>query len=74
MQTEVFPVFDHVLAVVEDAVESFVKMRHMIATVEIVIDEHLPVTGNFILLPFYETELVQTEIACSLWKWLRKTR
>src|SRR5205823_3792508 len=49
LQTEVLPVFNHVVAIIEDAVESLMKMRHMISTVQIVIDKHLPVTVKGIM-------------------------
>ena len=43
LQAEVFAVFDLVVAVSRNTIEPLVQMRHMIATVEIVIDKNVPV-------------------------------
>jgi hypothetical protein len=44
-------VFDRVVAVVENAVETFVQVRDVVATVEVVIDEYFPVAVEVIMSP-----------------------
>ena len=43
LQTEVLAVFDRVVSVIEDTVETFVQMRHVITAVQVVVDENFPV-------------------------------
>src|SRR5262245_14102215 len=47
------PVLDRVLAVVENAVEALVQMGHVIAAVEVVVDEHLPVAVESVVAPLH---------------------
>jgi len=42
-------VFYGVLLIVENTVKTFVQMRNVVAAIEIVVDEHLPIAGNVIL-------------------------
>jgi hypothetical protein len=42
-------VFNHVVAVVEDAVETFVEVGHVITTIEVVINKNLPITVKAIV-------------------------
>src|SRR5437667_5198722 len=51
LQAETLADLDVVLGVIENAVEALMKMRHVIATVEIVINEDLPVTFEMVLPP-----------------------
>ncbi len=41
-------VLDGVLLVIEDGIQSFVQMRHVISAVEIVVDKNLPVAMNVV--------------------------
>ena len=50
------PFVDRVFAVVEDAVEPLVEMRHVIAAVEIVVDEHLPVAVEGVRAPLHPVQ------------------
>ena len=44
-------VFDHVVAVIEHAVEAFVQVRHVITAVEIVVDKNFPVAVEAVMPP-----------------------
>ena len=57
------PIFilDGVLLVVEHAVQAFVKMRHVIATVEIVVHEHFPVAVQAVRTPLKEVNGAEIE-------------
>src|ERR1041384_641298 len=46
LQTEVLAVFDRVVSVIEDTVETFVQMRHVITAVQVVVDENFPVAAE----------------------------
>ena len=59
LQAEVLAVFDHVPAVVEHAVESFVQMRHVIAAVEIVIHKDFPVAVKDVMAAFHPVKVAQ---------------
>jgi len=52
---------DRVLAVVEDAIEPFVEMGHVITTIEIVVDKHLPVAVEGVTAAFHPLEAFKAE-------------
>src|SRR6185503_10388982 len=61
LQAMITAVFDHVFAVVEDAVETFVQVRHVITAVEIVVDEDFPVAVEAVISSFEPVKLVELE-------------
>src|SRR6476660_860215 len=54
-------VFDGVLLVVENAIQAFVEMRHVITTIEVVIDKYLPVAGDIVRSAVEIMELGKSE-------------
>ena len=56
-------VFDHVVAVVEHAVEAFVQVRHVITAVKIVIDEDFPVAIEMVVTAFEPVQI--GELKCT---------
>ena len=62
LQAETLACFDPVISVTEDAVEIFVKLRHVVATVEIVIDEHFPVAIEGVVPSFKPVKMVDAQI------------
>jgi hypothetical protein len=52
-------IFDGVVGVVEDAVETFVEVRYVVPSIEIVIHVHLPVAVERVILARVEMEMVQ---------------
>src|SRR5688572_19953953 len=62
LQAVPLPVGDGVLAVIEHAVEPFVQMRHVIATIEVVVHEHLPVAVERVAAPLHPPEAFETEL------------
>ncbi len=63
LQAEALAVFDHVVAVIEHAVETLVQMRHMVTTIKIIIDENLPVAVEGVMTPFQPLQVLQLERA-----------
>src|SRR5262249_20637502 len=57
LQRKTIAVFNHVLAVIENAIEPFVEMRNVIPSVEVVVDEDLPVAVQVITTTFEPMEL-----------------
>src|SRR5687767_13819944 len=49
LQTMTLAVLDHVLAVIEHAVETFVQVRNVITAVEVVVDKHFPVAVEVVM-------------------------
>jgi hypothetical protein len=54
----ILAVFDHVLAVVKDAVEALVQVRHVITAVEVVVDKDFPVAIEAIVATLEPVKIV----------------
>src|SRR5437870_5601998 len=52
LQAKTLARFDLVIGVIENAVEILVKLRHMVATVEIVVDKNFPVASEGVVPAF----------------------
>ena len=66
LQTVTIFVFDGVLLVIENGIQSLVQMRHVIAAVEIVVDEDLPIAMNVIGSAVEEVQLADVpEARCA---------
>src|SRR4030095_3643767 len=61
LQTEVFAVLDQVVAVVKHAIEAFVQVRDVITTVEVIVDEHFPITLKLVVSPLKPMKIVKLE-------------
>jgi hypothetical protein len=61
LQAEALADGDGVLAVVEDAVEPLVQVRHVIAAVEIVVDEHLPVAVQRVAAALHPAQSIEPQ-------------
>src|SRR5688500_10642766 len=59
LQTIAFPVFDHVITVIEHTVKAFVQVRHVIAAVKIVVDKNFPVAIKTVMPPLEPMQVVQ---------------
>src|SRR5215510_3250309 len=51
LQTMSHAVLDHVVLVIKHAVETSVQVRHVISTVEIIIDKHFPIAVEAVMTP-----------------------
>ena len=54
MDAEAVHVLDRVILVVEDAVQPFVHVRHVIAAIEKIVDVHFPVAILRVTAAFHE--------------------
>ena len=61
LQAKAWTGFDGVFSSIENAVEPPVYMGHMIATVEIIVDEDLPITVELVSAPLRPVELCKTQ-------------
>src|SRR5687768_6625152 len=61
LQAEALAVFNHVVAVVEHAVESFMKMWYVVAAVQVVINEDFPVTVEGVVAALDPMETFKAE-------------
>src|ERR1044072_3488517 len=63
LQTVMLAVLDQVLAVIQHTVESLVQIRHVITTVEIVIDKHFPIAVEVIMTALKPMQISQLQRA-----------
>ena len=61
MQTETLAELDDVGAVLENAIEAFVQKGNVVAAVQIVIDENLPITVERIMSSLQPEQIVETK-------------
>src|SRR5215218_5979149 len=61
LQTIVLTVFDHVFAVIKHTVEALVQIRHVITSIEIVIDKHFPVAVEVVMAPLKPMQVAQLQ-------------
>jgi hypothetical protein len=59
LQTDPLTDLDLIIAIIKNAVEPFVEIRYVIAAIEVIIDENLPVTGKRIAAALQPLEIFQ---------------
>src|SRR5262249_534581 len=62
LQTESIAAFDLVVGVIEHIVEATMQMRHVVAAIEIVIDEDFPIAVEHVVSPLVPMEAGRIEI------------
>src|SRR5215470_62758 len=72
LQTVAILILDGVLLVVENAVQSLVQMGHVIAAVQVVVDEYFPVAGDFVRSAIEVAQLGEIKWFAPLYKTAQK--